>query len=351
MKLYHFSKNTADSFVLDPKRLGGNAFTKKDLMVSDVPRVFFYTDLTKTEQQITSLKPNLYIVDVPDNEVYDLTTDPLGLKEQFRISPYTSAVDIRKLLEHISGYERIKGSLWKKNPGSFKGLYYVSGEFPMVVWFEPVEVTRVENPASLLPSGIQLQRETKEHEQDRVPLVGLLWGELGEMERREMRPSKLNTERRKEDEQEVEAGKDAYTTRIAKRLQEERDPFASMYEKIPGAENYSLAMRDVRLYKDDARKDYQSKLMRSVAKNVGSKDIHDPPASVKVGSEFGSSKKGPQRFSLKEWLEEELNEFNAAGGGGMVGYTSGLGASSGNQIEDPEKPEKKTEPKQPFDKK
>lgn len=142
--LWHFSNTDAPTLTLDPMKFASNSYSRRESAVSDVPRVFFYTD-PKQKEVMFDKGYTLYSVQVPSNKIYDLRADPLHLKTEFGNNAH-------EMLEHISGWERTKSG-WKKNKGvqNIGGLRYSTGAFEVVVWFSPIKVTKVQtNPKAKL---------------------------------------------------------------------------------------------------------------------------------------------------------------------------------------------------------
>jgi len=131
-RLYHYSDLDVNSTVLDPQRFltHRNPYTKRDYATSGFPRIFFYTDLDNVEEQIASGR-NLYYAEVPSQQIYDITTDPDNLKDISK-GPYGLTLIFDKLFQNIVDQ-------------GYKGAYYNIGrDADVVVWFEPISVTKME---------------------------------------------------------------------------------------------------------------------------------------------------------------------------------------------------------------
>jgi hypothetical protein len=130
MRLYHFSsKNNLTS--LNPNEFGKNSYTRSDKKVSDVPRVFFYTDPTQKESFFKTPSVFLYSTEVDDELIYDLNEDKEDLKNKF----FSKRRDIDALLKHFSSEEC-----------QYKGLKYKTSQFDVVLWFEEINVTNLSIP-------------------------------------------------------------------------------------------------------------------------------------------------------------------------------------------------------------
>jgi len=145
--LYHFSGADEESLFLDPgyfldKR---QPYSRNDYNVSDMPRIFFYTNLDQAEDQV-SQSATLYSVEVLASQIYNLSEDPLELKQK-SISPYRVTPDYDRILRSLgnkprqSKYGPPPESLLPKG-SPYKGAYYNTSGLDIVVWFEPIEVRK-----------------------------------------------------------------------------------------------------------------------------------------------------------------------------------------------------------------
>lgn len=125
--LYHYTKEDEEELTLSPEKFGKNSFTKRDKALTDYPRVFFYLDLDDTERFFKSPSSVLYSTEVPADQIYNVLTDPDGIKSGIR-EENNGALNFHELLTTI--HER-----------GYKGMYYTPrGE--VVIWFEPISVTK-----------------------------------------------------------------------------------------------------------------------------------------------------------------------------------------------------------------
>lgn len=125
--LYHYSRRNTDSIVLDPKYVGGHGYTQRDILVSDVPRVFFYSSLDKVEPYVVDNK-TLYSVEVSSSDIYNMSDDPDNLLDKFD-RYHIGRPDIDSFLKHIKKI--------------YKGVSYRSGGLSIVCWFDPIVVYKV----------------------------------------------------------------------------------------------------------------------------------------------------------------------------------------------------------------
>lgn len=125
--LYHYTNTDEEQLTLSPDEFGKNSFTKRDKATTDYPRVFFYLDLDDTERFFKNDSAVLYSTEVPADKIYNVLTDPDGIKRGIR-EENNGALNFHELLTTI--HER-----------GYKGMYYTPrGE--VVIWFEPITVTK-----------------------------------------------------------------------------------------------------------------------------------------------------------------------------------------------------------------
>lgn len=123
--LYHYSRSSEDQLILDPSKFGNNSYTKRDKMVSDVPRVFFYLKPKEKETMFDTKQVSLYTAEVPSDQIYNIIKDPEGI----RAKAFEKRPDFDLMLKNV-----IKAG--------YKGAYYKPG-FEVVIWFEPVKVRKM----------------------------------------------------------------------------------------------------------------------------------------------------------------------------------------------------------------
>lgn len=143
LDIYHFSNINKPSLLLNPTKFGLGSYTKREQMVSGVPRLFFYLDRSDKEDVLGN---NLYSTEVSKEGLYDLTKDPNNIKDKFR-NKLTGFLDFDQLLKYISGWEHINNG-WNLNQNKqlYKGLLYKQpNNVQIVVWFNPIEVFRTES--------------------------------------------------------------------------------------------------------------------------------------------------------------------------------------------------------------
>ena len=145
VRLYHYSKAEGDSVQLDPEYFltKRGHYSRNDYNVSDMPRVFFYVDLDHAED-IVKQGAKLFSVQVPADQIYDLTADPLGLIQK-SIPQQGMAPNVDRILRSLGNrprkslYGAPPKSILPADAGTYKGAYYRTGGMGIVVWFEPIE--------------------------------------------------------------------------------------------------------------------------------------------------------------------------------------------------------------------
>jgi len=137
MPLYHYTNRTQeDELTLNPEYFltHGSSYSMREREASRVPRVFFYptTDPKKTERMVTG-GSNLFSVDVPTSQVYDLKRDPEGFKEKIAHPTFglRKGVEMTELLNAIRA--------------QYGGAFYTQPSgIDMVIWFEPIAAKKIE---------------------------------------------------------------------------------------------------------------------------------------------------------------------------------------------------------------
>ena len=142
--LYHYSKVDQDKILLDPKYFlhSRNPYSKNEWGQAATPRLFFYLDPKEKEQYFASAP--LYKAAVPANKLYDLNKDKDGIVARSReTGTYPGIFNYEELLNELSGWKQ-EGREWKKaTEGLYPGVYYKNGQFSVMIYFDPIEATRV----------------------------------------------------------------------------------------------------------------------------------------------------------------------------------------------------------------
>ena len=134
INLYHYTKHSGDSLVLDPKYFADRAtrstFSRNEYEVSQVPRTFYYVDPKQRETFFGAGVP-LFTTSLPASRIYDFKNDPQGYKEKNKHPVY----GLRKGEEWNTLLEDIRED--------YDGIFYSTNKFDVVALFHPTEVNKV----------------------------------------------------------------------------------------------------------------------------------------------------------------------------------------------------------------
>lgn len=143
MKLYHYTdKDMGDTVTLDPEIAIKNKsfWTNNDYKISDLPRVFYYTDLNKTERMVKT--KNLYVGEVNGSDILNLTD---SVKEYVNNPNSLEAKnkDVFDMIKNSMKYNSLNiDSLLRIAKQKFIGVFYVTGGLPIVNLFVPLTVKK-----------------------------------------------------------------------------------------------------------------------------------------------------------------------------------------------------------------
>ena len=132
--LYHYAPKDSEEIIVDPKYFADQAtrssFSRREYETSQVPRTFWYVDLSQRERQVAQGR-YLYQAQIAASDIYDFRNDPEGHKEMHRHPVYglRKGVEWNEMLEHIRE--------------SYSGIYYSLSNFDVVALFVPYTATRV----------------------------------------------------------------------------------------------------------------------------------------------------------------------------------------------------------------
>jgi hypothetical protein len=96
MIVYHYSKHKFDKF--DLSKFGQNSYTKRDKLVCNIPRVYFYRDKQDRERFVNG--KYLYVCEIPEAGLYD---------PKIKADPSFVNFPVNELLRHLEneGYDGI----------------------------------------------------------------------------------------------------------------------------------------------------------------------------------------------------------------------------------------------------
>lgn len=148
VQLYHYTKDDlGDKAILSPeetvsKRL---SWSMREYKRSDVPRVFYYLNLKKTEYDIVSLSKFLYTGFVNGNDIIKLADaiNAYNYNPQELESLYPDAYNSIKEFMDKGGINY--DILFEDIKKYFKGAYYKFGnDIEVVILFQPLKVFKID---------------------------------------------------------------------------------------------------------------------------------------------------------------------------------------------------------------
>lgn len=146
--LYHYSKEDfGDTVILDPKKSVKyrSFYSNNDYKLSNFPRVFYYTDLNKTESQVVSGSSALYSTKVNGASILNLTEAIKQYTEDQKTmkTKNKAAYDVARALLGEGGQDW--DAMFRKASKLFTGIFYDQGNLPIVNVFVPLKVTKDES--------------------------------------------------------------------------------------------------------------------------------------------------------------------------------------------------------------
>ena len=147
IKLYHYSVNDlGDDVTFDPQKsfeMKSN-WSMNDYKRSSVPRVFYYTDLNKTEKMVVKRSKSLYIGTISGSkilnvqETYDIFKKDQSLLKTKNINAFNV------INESVDNYGNINFDLLLKTAKKyFSGVYYGENmNLPIVNLFVPLTLKK-----------------------------------------------------------------------------------------------------------------------------------------------------------------------------------------------------------------
>lgn len=143
VKLYHYTdKDMGDTVILDPDIAIKNKsfWSNNDYKISNVPRVFYYTDPNKTERMIVT--KNMYVGQVDGKKILNLT-DSVNEYVNNPASLEAKNVEVFNMIKHCMNYNRLDiDAMLKMTKEKFIGVFYVTGGLPIVNLFVPLTVKK-----------------------------------------------------------------------------------------------------------------------------------------------------------------------------------------------------------------
>lgn len=146
VRLYHYtSHDFGDMGILDPKLTidKRSSWSMREYKTSDVPRVFYYTDLSKTETMVAKTNSHLYTGKIEGESILCLQ----NAVDQFNNNPKELEIknpDAYNSIERfMKGYGKDFHILLNDASLYFKGVYYKTSAIPVVNLFVPLKVVKI----------------------------------------------------------------------------------------------------------------------------------------------------------------------------------------------------------------
>lgn len=144
VKVYHYSDENKESMVLDPKQSLSkrNYYSSNDYKLSKFPRVFYYTDLGKTEWQIKSGR-KLYIGEVDGSKILLLFAAIQEYNRDKESLKYKNP-SVYEVVQSLKGGGSTDwDGMFKTASKYFDGVYYDrEGTLPIINLFVPLKVQK-----------------------------------------------------------------------------------------------------------------------------------------------------------------------------------------------------------------
>lgn len=144
--IYHFTPDDmGDTAVLDPQESVKKraSYSWNEYKRSKFPRVFYYTDLKKTEWQIRSGARALYTTKVDGSKIIALNAalaEYKKNKEEMKLKDKKAFEVIDALMGN--GYGTDWDAMFQAAAKNYIGIFYDTGNLPMVNIFVPMKVTK-----------------------------------------------------------------------------------------------------------------------------------------------------------------------------------------------------------------
>ena len=144
VKVYHYSEENADSMTLDPKQSSSKRhyYSSNDYKLSKFPRVFYYTNLDKTEHQIRTGR-NLYAGEVDGSKILMLFSAIEEYNKDKELLKYKNPQALEVVDALRGGGSTDWDAMFETASKYFDGVYYDrEGTLPIINLFVPLKVKR-----------------------------------------------------------------------------------------------------------------------------------------------------------------------------------------------------------------
>ena len=145
VNLYHFTReDMGKQTTLDPQETEKkrSSYSRNEYKRSKFPRVFYYTDLTKVEDQIKSSSHILYTTKVDGSKILMLN-EALAIYKKNKNEMEKTDKKAYDVIHALVGGEQTADwdAMFEAAAKNYNGIFYDTGNLPMVNIFIPLKVT------------------------------------------------------------------------------------------------------------------------------------------------------------------------------------------------------------------
>lgn len=148
VQLYHYTKtDLGDKTILSPEETINNrlSWSMREYKRSDVPRVFYYVNLEKTEHSIVSLSSYLYTGFVNGSDIIKITDAILAYRKNPQELERLYPDAYNSIKEFIDKGSLNYDILFENIKKYFQGAYYqFENGIEVVILFQPLKVFKID---------------------------------------------------------------------------------------------------------------------------------------------------------------------------------------------------------------
>lgn len=148
VQLYHYTKtDLGDKTILSPEESFANRlpWSMREYKRSDVPRVFYYTNLEKTEHSIVSLSKFLYTGFVNGSDIIKVSNAIIDYRKNTQELELQFPDVYHSVKEFVDKGSMNYDILFESVKKYFKGAYYkFENGMEVVILFQPLEVYKID---------------------------------------------------------------------------------------------------------------------------------------------------------------------------------------------------------------
>jgi hypothetical protein len=148
INLYHFTKtDMGNETILDPKETTSrrSTYSGNEYKLSNFPRVFYYTDLSKVEHQIKSSSRELYTTSVDGSKILYIQAALEEYKKDKEQLQKTDKKAYNVVHALLGGGYTDWDAMFKAASQNYLGVFYDKGGLPIVNIFTPLKVKKYVN--------------------------------------------------------------------------------------------------------------------------------------------------------------------------------------------------------------